>query len=79
MERTAIKKRTAFRFDTELLNLLKAKAKEEHRSLNQYVECVLMDAIYNTPNEETLAALEEAKAGKYAGTGGFLEIMRIEK
>ena len=37
MEAT-VKKQTAFRFDSELLDLLKSAAKREHRSLNNYVD-----------------------------------------
>lgn len=53
----AVKKQTAFRFDSELLDLLKSAAKREHRSLNNYVECPLRDIMYNEPNEETKAAI----------------------
>lgn len=67
MEAT-VKKQTAFRFDSELLELLKSRAKREHRSLNNYVECLLREILYNEPNEETKAAIEEARSGKYAGT-----------
>lgn len=65
---TAIKIQTAFRLDGELLDVLRSAARREHRSLNNFVECLLMDAMYNEPNEETKAAIEEARAGKYAGT-----------
>ena len=65
MEAT-VKKQTAFRFDSELLDLLKSAAKREHRSLNNYVECLLREAMYREPNEET--KMEEARSGKYAGT-----------
>ena len=61
---TIAKKQTAFRFSEDLLNRLKAKAKKENRSLNNYVEKVLMDVVYDEPNEETLAAMKEAKDGK---------------
>ena len=44
--------------------MLKSAAKREHRSLNNFVECLLMDAMYSEPNEETKAAIEEARAGK---------------
>ena len=67
MEAT-VKKQTAFRFDSELLDLLKSAAKREHRSLNNYVECLLREAMYREPNEETKMAIEEARSGKYAGT-----------
>ena len=36
------KRQTAFRFDSDLLDMLKRAAKREHRSLNNYVECLLM-------------------------------------
>lgn len=60
----AIKKQTAFRFDNDLLDALKSAAKREHRSLNNYVECILREVIYTEPNEETKEAIEEARAGK---------------
>jgi hypothetical protein len=61
----AIKKLTAFRLDSNLLDMLKSAAKREHRSLNNFVECLLMDAMYTEPNEETKAAIEEARPGLY--------------
>ena len=66
MEAT-VKKQTAFRLDNNLLEMLKAAAKREHRSQNNYVECLLMNFMYNQPNEETKAAIEEARSGKSAG------------
>ena len=36
-------------------------AKKENRSLNNYVESVLLDAVYRKPNEETLTAMKDAK------------------
>ena len=44
--------------------MLKSAAKLEHRSLNNFVECLLMDAMYKKPNEETKIAIEEAREGK---------------
>jgi hypothetical protein len=64
----AIKKQTAFRLNSDLLDALKNAAKREHRSLNNFVECILMDVMYAEPNEETRAAIEEARSGKSAGT-----------
>lgn len=64
----AIKKQTAFRLNSDLLDALKNAAKREHRSLNNFVECILMDVMYAEPNEETKAAIEEARSGKSAGT-----------
>lgn len=44
------------------------QAKKANRSLNNFVESTLMDAVYSEPNEETIAAINEARSGKYAGT-----------
>ena len=62
------RKQTAFRLSTDLLERLKQAARKQNRSLNNFVESALMDIVYNEPNEETKAAIEEAKAGKFAGT-----------
>lgn len=62
---TAIKKKaTMFRLNVDLIERLKEMAKREHRSLNNFVECVLLDVAYNEPNEVTKSAIEEAKSGK---------------
>lgn len=61
---TTRKKQTAFRLDAEMLDRLKIKARRENRSLNNYVERVLMADAYDEPNETSIAALEEAKSGK---------------
>jgi hypothetical protein len=44
------------------------QAKKANRSLNNFVESTLMDAVYSEPNEETIAVINEARSGKYAGT-----------
>ena len=64
MQTTTAKVQTAFRFDKELIRRLKIKAKKENRSLNNYVETVLMDVVYDEPNEETMAAINEVNSGK---------------
>lgn len=61
---TSNKKQTAFRFSEDLLDALKVRAKKENRSLNNYVEKVLMDVVYNEPNDETISAMKEAKESK---------------
>lgn len=58
------RKQTAFRLRKDLLERLKIEARKENRSLNNYVESVLMDVVYKIPNDETLAAMKEAKEGK---------------
>ena len=68
MEATIRKKPTMFRLDEELVTRLKELTKREHRSLNNFVECLLFDVAYNEPNEITKAAMEEAKSGRLRGT-----------
>ena len=53
-----------FRLNVDLIERLKELAKREHRSLNNFVECVLLDVAYNEPNKLTKAAIEEARSGK---------------
>ena len=62
-----LRKPTMFRLKTDLIDRLKIAAKRENRSLNNYVESVLMDIVYHEPNAETRLAIEEAKRGEYAG------------
>ena len=38
-------------------------AKRQNRSLNNFVETLLLDAAYHEPNAETLAAMKEAESG----------------
>ena len=64
MEATVQKKATMSRLNVDLIERLKEMAKREHRSLNNFVECVLLDVVYNEPNEDTKAAIEEARSGK---------------
>ena len=58
------RKQTAFRLRKDLLERLKIEARKENRSLNNYVESVLMDVVYKITNDETFAAMKEAKEGK---------------
>jgi len=55
------RRQTAFRLREDLLNRLTVEAKRQNRSLNNYVESVLMKAIYRKPNHETLDAIKEAQ------------------
>lgn len=64
MEAAVQKKATLFRLNVDLIERLKELAKREHRSLNNFVECVLLDVAYNEPNDVTKAAIEEARSGK---------------
>lgn len=55
-----MKIQTAFRFDEELLDLLKEKAKANKRSLNNYIEFLLYANVGNIPNEVTKKAIKDA-------------------
>lgn len=50
-------------------------AKPQSRSLNNFVECALLDIAYSEPNAETKAAIEEAKSGKLPGP---LDVSSVE-
>lgn len=65
---TVIRKQTSFRLREDLLQVLQEHAKKANRSLNNFVESTLMDAMYSEPNKETVAAINEARSGKYSGT-----------
>lgn len=60
---TIVRERTAFRLRKDLLSKIKAEAKKENRSVNNYVETLLLEALYKEPNEETLAAMREVESG----------------
>ncbi len=59
----ALKKNQSFRLPIELIERLKLLAKRQNRSLNNYVETVLLDAAYHEPNATTLAAMKEVGSG----------------
>ena len=61
---TPVRERTAFRLRKDLMNKIKKDAKKENRSVNNYVETLLLDAVYREPNEETLAAMREVESGE---------------
>ena len=58
------RKQTAFRLSTDLIAKLKEAATRENRSLNNYVESVLMDVVYNNPNKLTIKAMKEARENR---------------
>ena len=82
MSTTTLKKPTSFRLNADLLETLKNRAKATHRSLNNYVECLLFDATYYEPNEETIAAMNEARSGKeleaFASVDSLLNSLEAE-
>ena len=63
MATTTIRKPTSFRLRADLLERLRDKAFRENRTLNNYVESVLLEHIFNEPNDTTKAAIMEAMSG----------------
>ena len=61
------KKAHVFRLPTYLLDKLKELAAKDRRSLNNYVEGILLDAVYHEHNEVTRQAMIDAKAGRTEG------------
>ena len=57
-------KQTAFRFDEELLALVREKAEAQKRTLNNYIEVLLLKDVGKIPNEETKRAIAEVMSGK---------------
>lgn len=69
------KKAQSFRLPVDLIERLQQMAKRENRSLNNFVECALLNLAYNEPNAETKAAIKEAKTGKLHGS---LDVSSVE-
>ena len=63
MELSVEKKAHVFRLPSFLLDKLKDLAHKDRRSLNNYVEGILLDAVYHEPNETTKAAMKEVESG----------------
>lgn len=61
---TSDKTLTSFRLNTQLVERLRELAKKSNRSLNNYVETLLLDIVYHEPNDETIEAIEEVRSGK---------------
>lgn len=59
----ALKKNQSFRLPVELLDRLKQLASRQNRSLNNYVETILIAVAEHEPNDVTLAAMKEAESG----------------
>lgn len=58
-----MKKNQSFRLPIDLIERLKLLARKENRSLNNFVETVLLDAAYHQPYDTTLAARKEVESG----------------
>ncbi|MBO7129593.1 MAG: toxin-antitoxin system protein [Prevotella sp.] len=64
MATITIRRPASFRLRADLLEQLKKNALRENRTLNNYVESVLLDIVYHEPNALTRAAIEEAMSGR---------------
>lgn len=74
------RKQTSFRLREDLLKVLQEEARKANRSLNNFVESTLMDAMYSQPNDETIAAIKEARMATHKKTfdsvGGLMEELK---
>ena len=71
MATTTVRRPASFRLRSYLLERLKRNAMREHRTLNNYVESVLLDIVYDEPNEVTKAVIEEARSRSEYPEGEF--------
>lgn len=58
------RKPISFRLRTDLLERLRRNAVRQNRTLNNYVESLLLDIVYNEPNDTTRNAIKEAMSGR---------------
>ena len=70
---------TSFRLNADLVERLKVAAKASNRSLNNFVESILLNVMYRESAESTtLAAIEEAKAQQQAYKDGKTKVEAID-
>ncbi len=62
METAITRKQTSFRLNSELIAQLRIEAKKRNRSLNNFVESLLMSFMTHRPNKITLDAMHEAES-----------------
>lgn len=75
---TTVKVSTSFRLNAELVEKMKIAAKASNRSLNNFVESILLNVMYHdVPNETTKAAMEEAREQQLAYKNGTLDVKPI--
>ena len=71
---TTIKVSTSFRLNAELVEKMKIAAKASNRSLNNFVESILLNVMYHEPNEITKSAIEEAQMQQEDYKSGKIQI-----
>lgn len=76
---TAVKVSTSFRLNAELVEKMKAAAKASNRSLNNFVESILLNVMScNNPEDVTLASIKEARKQQVAYKNGTLDVKPID-
>lgn len=75
---TTMKVSTSFRLNAELVAKMKIAAKASNRSLNNFVESILLNVMNHEPNETTQKAIEEARAHQEAYKAGQLNEKPID-
>lgn len=76
---TTMKVSTSFRLNADLVERLKVAAKASNRSLNNFVESILLNVMYRESAESTtLAAIEEAKAQQQAYKDSKTQVEAID-
>lgn len=68
MSTAPLRKVKTFRLRADLLDRLQQIAARENRTLNNFVESVLLNIAYDEPTPTTAAAIKEAKARKHYPT-----------
>lgn len=63
MNTTITRKQTSFRLSEDLITSLRIEAKKHNRSLNNFVESILMAFMDERPNQTTLSAMADAERG----------------
>ena len=70
---------TSFRLNADLVEKMKAAAKSSNRSLNNYVESILLKVMSQSSNSDaTMSAIEEAKEQQQAYKNGTLNVQPID-
>lgn len=74
-----VKVSTSFRLNAELVEKMKVAAKASNRSLNNFVESILLNVMFHDIAESTtMAAIEEAKEQQKTYSEGTLDMNPID-
>lgn len=65
MHQDETKKITSLRINRELYSQVEKEAKKENRSINNFLETLIREALnYHEPNDETIQTIEESRKEK---------------